>query len=1469
MIKINRINFLLSIFLFYLNFSVLSQSNWTKIYETTNPSRHSTTNGEIIYTSGFGKTGGAASSFSGSYDRVKIRMENNISGTLRWAEVAFDTWSGITLQSLLIPDYGNTITTQRNVSNIEVNSNMPGVNTGNFSLGRLEFWRENYSSNVSGLLPAGSGSTYDWDDIPSPTTNGHGCFQVHNVTSGYQQTILAWNMHRFGGPPEIGFGSSSTGNPDWTGITANGSTNFKVQIFVGSKIISTQPSSNDQNLCINGTSTVLTTSALGTSVTYQWYKNTSNSNVGGTIISGATANTYTPPTNIAGTSYYYVVVSSSLGTSTSNVSGAVIVSPLSVGGVVSNNQTICSGTQPAALSLSSSIGTIQWQVSTDNINFSSISGANSTTLTGLQMGNLTATSYYRAFVTSGSCSADFSSVSVVNITQLPSLSSTTPATICGTGTGVLSASTGAGVINWYASASGGSSLNSTSSFTTPSVSTTTTYYVDVTNNGCTSGRTPVILTVNSLPSVATNSPSQIEYLVVGGGGGGGNDGAGGGGGGQVKTGTMTLVSGTYSVTIGAGGATVATTGTTASAGGTTTLSTPTVISSIGGAGGGSKQSNGGSGANGGGAGHNANVIKTGGTSTVGGYSGGNNGPTTATSGSGGGGGGGAAGAGQVGPAGNGGAGVASSISGSLAYYGGGGGGGSHDGNGTGVGGIGGGGTGGRASSTQMATAGTPNTGGGGGGSGGVPNNPGKAGGSGIVIIRYVGTPIATGGTITQVGGYTVHTFTTSGSFFFPGSASGASVPNQVSCGSSAVTFTGTVNAGLTLDWYDAASGGNQLVSGSTSYTTPAISTTSTYYVAVRNTSTGCISASRLAVTATINSASTITTDQSICPGSTPASINLSSASGTIQWESSTDNSSFTTISGQTGNSLSAASIGALYSTRYYRAVITNGSCVGYSPVHIITVTSPIPNAIPAVNDFVWNGLVSSDWSNSSNWLLYNGSNFQTTSSVPIQSSTVYIPANSSCVTNQLSLSANLSVKNVTIDTSASFSMNSGVLSVKGNWVNNGSFSAGAGTVSFDGSTPQFISGLSVTSFNNLILNNSAGLTLNSPAQVTNSLSMSSGNIFTSNLTILTLGVGSLASLNWTAGSIVGPFKRWYAGSPNSGNSSGLFPVGTATINRWALIEFSNGPTIPGYLTVEFKAINPSTSSAGLNGLTLTDQFNWQLDNISSDGYWDITPTTLSGGTYNLTLRPKSFTSIGASFDISRIIKSPNNHTSWEIDGTHGTCSGTLSDFTISRIGLSGFSYFAIAYPSSAPLPIELVSFQGNCIENSHVELTWTTASEHNSSHFELEKSRDGIFWSTIAIVSAAQESSSLIQYSYTDPLEKDLIYYRLKQVDLDGMEETFNTISVSCADLVLNSSPKSFPNPSFKDFYLEFKSDFSNDFSFLTLLDLNGQPVYNQALNIINGVNVVHLKDIDVVPGIYFIELNIGTTKYRIKHVIQ
>jgi uncharacterized protein (TIGR02145 family) len=71
--------------------------------------------------------------------------------------------------------------------------------------------------------------------------------------------------------------------------------------------------------------------------------------------------------------------------------------------------------------------------------------------------------------------------------------------------------------------------------------------------------------------------------------------------------------------------------------------------------------------------------------------------------------------------------------------------------------------------------------------------------------------------------------------------------------------TGTVNisatsAGAVIDWYNAASGGNLLRSGDNNFTTPSISVTTSYYAQARNTSsTGCLSASRTEVVATVNS----------------------------------------------------------------------------------------------------------------------------------------------------------------------------------------------------------------------------------------------------------------------------------------------------------------------------------------------------------------------------------------------------------------------------------------------------------------------------------------------------------------------------------------------------------------------------------------------------------------------------------------
>ena len=111
---------------------------------------------------------------------------------------------------------------------------------------------------------------------------------------------------------------------------------------------------------------------------------------------------------------YYAYVTGDCG---SPVGTTVTVDTFSgaVGGTVSSDQTICSGKTPTALTISGYTGTIQkWQKSTDASFTSPTDITNtSTTLSGATMGALTATTYYRAVIVSGSCSTDYSNYATI------------------------------------------------------------------------------------------------------------------------------------------------------------------------------------------------------------------------------------------------------------------------------------------------------------------------------------------------------------------------------------------------------------------------------------------------------------------------------------------------------------------------------------------------------------------------------------------------------------------------------------------------------------------------------------------------------------------------------------------------------------------------------------------------------------------------------------------------------------------------------------------------------------------------------------------------------------------------------------------------------------------------------------------------------------------------------------------------
>ncbi|MCW3083229.1 MAG: hypothetical protein JWP12_595 [Bacteroidetes bacterium] len=116
----------------------------------------------------------------------------------------------------------------------------------------------------------------------------------------------------------------------------------------------------------------------------------------------------------------------------------------------------------------------------------------------------TATTDYNVVLTNVfGCSATATTNVVVN--PLPSAPAASGTTICSGTTATLTAA-GTGTIGWYDAAAAGTHVGSGASFTTPALTTATTYYVqDSSAAGCPSARTAVAVAINALPAVVANS----------------------------------------------------------------------------------------------------------------------------------------------------------------------------------------------------------------------------------------------------------------------------------------------------------------------------------------------------------------------------------------------------------------------------------------------------------------------------------------------------------------------------------------------------------------------------------------------------------------------------------------------------------------------------------------------------------------------------------------------------------------------------------------------------------------------------------------------------------------------------------------------------------------------------------------------------------------------------------------------------
>ena len=154
----------------------------------------------------------------------------------------------------------------------------------------------------------------------------------------------------------------------------------------------------------------------------------------------------------------------------------------------------------------------------------------------------------------------------------------------------------------------------------------------------------------------------------------------------------------------------------------------------------------------------------------------------------------------------------------------------------------------------------------------------------------------------------------------------------------------------------------------------------------------------------------------------------------------------------------------------------------------------------------------------------------------------------------------------------------------------------------------------------------------------------------------------------------------------------------------------------------------------------------------------------------------------------------------QLYGTNADIDPSANTKYFSSIGNN--DCFVIKYNSNGLLwtetilPLRFVNFSG-ILKDNNSNLNWQTENEINTSHFAIEKSFDGVSFEKIGEVKSFSNSTSANSYSFIDKdvTTKSILYYRLKQIDIDGKFNYSKILALKSTNQT-NNTINIYPNPS-------------------------------------------------------------------------
>lgn len=514
----------------------------------------------------------------------------------------------------------------------------------------------------------------------------------------------------------------------------------------------------------------------------------------------------------------------------------------------------------------------------------------------------------------------------------------------------------------------------------------------------------------------------------------------------------------------------------------------------------------------------------------------------------------------------------------------------------------------------------------------------------------------------------------------------------------------------------------------------------------------------------------------------------------------------------------------------YRCKI-KGACLPADSSNIVTLT--------VTNNSTWLGTVSTAWGVGANWscgaepTITTDAIINNVSNLPIISD------------------ANRVCHNLTLGSGASLTLNnaSSELSLYGNMNLTGALNNTQGRIIFAGSKPQSMPGLN---YNDVSINNDSDVTLAANASILGNLHFTNGNLLLDKFKLSMLGntstiTGAASNGKYIITNDTGALRIQNIGT---GARTGLveFPIG-ANQSSYTPISINNTGTADHFDARVIHQVFPNYSASA------TPQGTAIASNVVNKS-WVVKEAVPGGSNAQVQIQWNVADEV-IGFNRLASYVSRYNGIVWN----PATASAALGSnpYTQALNGVDSFNIFGIG--SGGMLPVQLTLLSAH-LEEKNAWVVWQTASEINSSHFEIERSLDAQNFEFIGSVKAAINSQTIEQYAFQDAgvadkfVGSDRIYYRLKMIDQDGQYSYSKTVFIN--PHLEASEVQIQPNPFHEELSINYQALAEENVN-IEVRDLFGKVVFSKQYVAQKGSNVFGLNQSMVaLPGLYILSVNNG-----------